>query len=385
MILNTCAFCAAPIQTFKTMDCEQCETRYCDAHCQRRHWRSGHEKDCPKIARAGGAEQFYAKRRCAIAHAMAVRSCEADTAGEICYICRTDGTKDGLVRGCACRGSLGAAHLSCLTRQAVLANEYDPSHTGPWDGAAQWSRWHTCRLCEQNYHGIVSCALAWRCWATYGRRAFCSDPLRNAAMNWLGVGLLNAERVKEALSVSQAYLADVRYYFPSDLNQILNAQEMVSKCYNKLGQHKKALRMQRDIFERRLALGHTGINTMRAAACLAYTLVALGYYREAKVFAFERHLEAKEVPKCEQSCIELQMSFANATWKDPGASQDDARNAATLLDMTYRHSRRVLGMLHPATQRVRDSFREFIAADVSCTYFMCASRVFLDDCKNLYG
>ncbi len=39
--------------------------------------------------------------------------------------------------------------------------------------------------------------------------------------------------------------------------------------------------------------------------------------------------------------------------------------------------------MHPATQKVREAFREFIAADVSCAYFMCASRVFLDDIKNL--
>ena len=99
---------------------------------------------------------------------MAVASCVVDTAGETCYICRTDGTKEGLVRGCACRGSLGAAHLSCLTRQAVLANEDDPSHTGAVEDLdLRMGRWQTCRLCWQSYHGVVACALGWRCWRTY--------------------------------------------------------------------------------------------------------------------------------------------------------------------------------------------------------------------------
>ena len=382
LLRSTCSFCSAPLPKFG-VNCAQCLTRYCDNICKRQHWRAGHGKLCEKIFLNGGAEGHHATRRCAIADAMAVRSCVADTAGEICYICRTDGTKEGLVRGCACRGSMGAAHLSCLAQQAVLANEDDPSHTGAVEDLdLRMGRWQTCRLCWQRYHGVVACALGWRCWHTYAPLPR-GDARQFRAMGILASALIEGKRSKEALSLLQTSLADARLYFASDASQILNAQEMVSKCYNKLGQHKKALHMQREVFEGRLALERTGINTMRAAACLAYTLVALGYYREAKGFAFEQHREAKEVPKCEQSCIELQLSFAIATWKDPGASQDDAWNAGKILDMTYRHSRLVLGMLHPATQKVREAYREFIAADVSCAYFMCASRVFLDDIKNL--
>ena len=28
-------------------------------------------------------------------------------------------------------------------------------------------RWEKCGLCEQEYHGVVKCALAWACWKTY--------------------------------------------------------------------------------------------------------------------------------------------------------------------------------------------------------------------------
>ena len=116
-------------------------------------------KLCEKSSAAVAPKQHHARRApVAIADAMAVRSCVADTAGEICYICRTDGKKEGLVRGCACRGTMGAAHLSCLAQQARLpANENDPSHTGALeDYSSRWGRWQTCRLCDQRRHGVVA-------------------------------------------------------------------------------------------------------------------------------------------------------------------------------------------------------------------------------------
>ncbi len=293
--MNTCAFCAAPIKKFY-VHCMRCETRYCDNLCKRQHWRAGHQKLCEKLFLAGGAEQHHATRRCAIADAMAVRSCVADTAGEICYICRTDGTKEGLVRGCACRGSMGAAHLSCLAQQAVLANENDPSHTGAVEDLdLRMGRWQTCRLCWQRYHGVVACALGWRCWHTYAPLPR-GDARQFRAMGILASALIEGKRSKEALSLLQTSLADARLYFASDASQILNAQELVSKCYNKLGQHKKALHMQREVFEGRLALGHAGINTVRAAACLAETLVALGYYREARLSHLSNTARRRKFP-----------------------------------------------------------------------------------------
>ena len=36
------------------------------------------------------------------------------------------------------------------------------------DDAQRWSRWHSCGLCEQDYHGVVRCALGWACWKTRG-------------------------------------------------------------------------------------------------------------------------------------------------------------------------------------------------------------------------
>ena len=55
--------------------------------------------------------------------AVAAEKCAGDTKGQTCYIC-TEAlhwkTKEGLVRGCACRGTAGFAHVSCLAEQAKI-------------------------------------------------------------------------------------------------------------------------------------------------------------------------------------------------------------------------------------------------------------------------
>ena len=76
--------------------------------------------------------------------AEAVQACAEDTAGQRCYICFGEGDEDEcLVRGCACRGGNGFAHVSCLTRGAQAAVERD-AETG-------MARWYTCGLCDAPY------------------------------------------------------------------------------------------------------------------------------------------------------------------------------------------------------------------------------------------
>ena len=61
--------------------------------------------------------------KCAEAVAVAVEACVEDTKGQTCYICTQAlhwKTKEGLVRMCACRGTAGFAHVSCLAEQAKI-------------------------------------------------------------------------------------------------------------------------------------------------------------------------------------------------------------------------------------------------------------------------
>merc|ERR1711938_382703 len=63
-----------------------------------------------------------------------------------------------------------------------------------------WSRWESCSLCEQRYHGVVRGALGWACWKTYVGRPE-TDRVHGMAMNLLGLGLSEAGHEEDALSV----------------------------------------------------------------------------------------------------------------------------------------------------------------------------------------
>ena len=82
---------------------------------------------CKKIHRGGNAEKYNADKKYKEAVAVAVAKCADDTKGQTCYICTQAlhwKTKEGLVRMCACRGTAGFAHVSCLAEQAkILCDE----------------------------------------------------------------------------------------------------------------------------------------------------------------------------------------------------------------------------------------------------------------------
>ena len=124
MILTQCAVCATELGLSLGKKCGRCSTRYCGAACQVQHWKEGgHDQLCKIIKRAGGAEQYHANKKYAEAVAVAAEKCADDTKGQTCYICTQAlhwKTKEGLVRGCACRGTAGFAHVSCLAEQAKI-------------------------------------------------------------------------------------------------------------------------------------------------------------------------------------------------------------------------------------------------------------------------
>ena len=193
MILTQCAVCATELGLSLGKKCGRCSTRYCGAECQVQHWEEGgHDTLCKKIKKAGGAEQYNANKKYSEAVAVAAEACADDTKGQTCYICTQAlhwKTKEGLVRGCACRGTAGFAHVSCLAEQAkILVTEAEENNLGGKVLNERWGRWCTCSLCEQEYHGVVRCALGWACWKTYVGRPE-ADTARGMAMSLLGNGL----------------------------------------------------------------------------------------------------------------------------------------------------------------------------------------------------
>ena len=87
----------------------------------------------------------------------------------------------------------------------------------------------TCSLCEQDYHGVVRCALGWACWKTYLGRPE-TDQIRGMAMGVLGSGLSAAKHHADALTVKEAELSMERRLGASE-NSMLVTQGNLAITY----------------------------------------------------------------------------------------------------------------------------------------------------------
>jgi tetratricopeptide (TPR) repeat protein len=369
MILTQCAVCATELGLSLGKKCGRCSTRYCGAECQVQHWKEGgHDKLCKPIKKAGGAEQYNANKKYTEAVAVAAEACADDTKGQTCYICTQAlhwKTKEVLVRGCACRGTAGFAHVSCLAEQAkILFAEAEENNLAFKVKNERWNRWHTCSLCEQMYHGVVRCALGWACWKTYLGRPE-TDQVLFTAMGQLGNGLDAADHHEDAVSVKEAELAMLRRVGASESSiLVVQVQGNLAGTYEKLGRDEEALRMSRDVYSRRLKLhGEEDEETLKAAYNHAYYLCSLQRYAEAKSLLRRTLPVARRVlGEGHRLTFKMRWKYGDALYKDAGATLDDLREALTALEEAERTARRVLGGAHPTVALMETSLHNAQAA-----------------------
>jgi tetratricopeptide (TPR) repeat protein len=367
MILTQCAVCATELGLSSGKKCGRCSTRYCGPECQKQHWEGGgHDKLCRKIKKAGGAEQYYANTKYAEAVSVAAEECAEDTKGQTCYICTQAlhwKTKEGLVRGCACRGTAGFAHVSCLAEQAkILYDEVEENNLDWKTEDERWKRWYKCSLCEQRYHGVVHCALGWACWKTYLGRPE-ADPARGDAMSQLGRGLSAVEHFQDALSVEEAELSMRRRRGdPEDL--ILAVQGNIARTHRALGRLEEALRMRRDVYSGFLKLlGNDNRHTLIEGNGVANLLNDLNRFEEAKSLLRKIMPVARRVlGENHEVKIAMRMTYASALCLDAGATLDDLREAVTMLEDMQRYARRVFGGTHPMTAGIERCLQNARAA-----------------------
>jgi tetratricopeptide (TPR) repeat protein len=367
MILTQCAVCATELGLSLGKKCGRCSTRYCGPECQVQHWKDGgHDKLCKKIKKAGGAEQYNANEKYAEAVAVAAEACAEDTKGQTCYICTQAlhwKTKEGLVRGCSCRGTAGFAHVSCLAEQAkILYAEAEENNLDFKVLNERWKRWYECSLCEQDYHGVVACALGWACWKTYVGRPE-TDRARKLAMTQLGNGLSAEEHHEDALSVREAELSMMRR-LGADEDDMLVVQANLSNTYEALGRLDDALRMKRDVYSGRLKLnGEEHESTILAANNYAATLKDQSHFTEAKALLRKSIPGARRVHgESNILTLRLRWCYAMVLYHYDGASLDDLREAVTTLEGAVQIARRVLGGAHPVTMGIEGSLRNARAA-----------------------
>ena len=221
----------------------------------------------------------------------------------------------------------------------------------------RWDLWHRCSLCEQDYHGVVKCALGWACWKTYVGRPE-TDVFRIMAMTEIGNGLSAAHRFEDALSVQEAQLSMRRRLGFSE-EMLLPIQSNLAITYSLLGQKEEALRMRRDVYFGFLKLkGGEGRETLTAANNYAMSLLDLHRYAEVRsVMRKEMHVAQSVLGQSNQVTLKMRWNYGLALYRDPGATLDGLREAVTTLEETERIARRVLGGAHPTTVEIEEHLR----------------------------
>ena len=357
MFLTQCAVCATELGFSSGKKCGRCSTRYCGAECQVQHWKEGgHDKLCKTIKKAGGNDQYHANLNYKEAVAVAVKKCAEDTKGQTCYICTQAlhwKTKEGLVRGCSCRGTAGFAHVSCLAEQAKIwiaeAEENNLDHDTLGE---RWTRWYTCGLCEQDYHGIVDCALGWAAWKTYLGRPE-EDLARRSAMSRISRGLVAVNHDEGALVVQEAELATARRLDASE-ECILSIQSNLANTIWALGRQEQGLKLERDVYYGYLRLnGEEDGDTFAACNNYAISLTKLKRFEEAKALLRKTMPLARRILRdSHELTLLIRMNYATALYSDPAATLNDLCEAMTTLEDTERTARRVLGGAQPTTKEV---------------------------------
>jgi tetratricopeptide (TPR) repeat protein len=362
MILTQCAVCATDLGLTLGKKCGRCTTRYCGPECQKQHWEGGgHDKLCKLIKKAGGAEQYNANEMYAAHVTVAAEACAEDTKGQTCYIC-TEAvhrhTGEGLVRGCACHTTEGFVHVSCLAEQAkILVAEAEENNLGRKVLNERWARWTTCSLCEQNYYGVVRCALGWACWKTYVGRPE-ADWVRLGATQVLGNGLYRAKHHEDALTVQEAELSMARRIGASE-RDILITQSNIAGTYQQLGQFERALQLKRDVYFGLLRLkGEENSDTVNEAYNLADCLCGLDRLDEAKLLLRKTIPVARRVRgESDETTLRMRGTYARTLYMDTRSTLDDLREAADTLVDVERIARRVFGGDHPFTKKTEAILR----------------------------
>ena len=269
------------------------------------------------------------------------------------------------MRGCGCGDrdgvsspELGVAHVSCLARQAkILVEEAEENNLCVETVNGKWARWYKCGLCEQQYHGVVLCALGWACWKTYLGRPE-EHWTRRYAMEMLGSGLSSVKHYEDALPMQEAQLSLARRHGASE-SSILAMKRNISNTYTSSGRLELALNMDQDIYYGRVKLdGEEHGNTLIAASNYASTLQCATRFEEVKELLRKIIAVARRVlGKGDLTTLTASLNNATTLYEDPNATLDDLREAAETLEDAARIARRVLGGAHPTANRLSVNLR----------------------------
>jgi tetratricopeptide (TPR) repeat protein len=237
-----------------------------------------------------------------------------------------------------------------------LCDEAEENNLGDRVLYERWMRWDTCSLCEQQYHGVVRCALGWACWKTYVDRP--ETDWTGSAINQLGNGLHAVGQNEDALSVMEAELSTLQRV-GADKESILVTQNNLANSYEALGRKEQAMSMRRDVYSGRLKFsGDEHLTTLIAANNYALSLNDLKRFEETRALLRKTIPVARRVlGESREIMLWMRWNYAKALYKDDASTLDDLRKAVTTLEETERAARRVLGGAHPITAGIERDLR----------------------------
>ena len=278
---------------------------------------------------------------------------------------------------CACRGTAGFAHVSCLAEQAkILVAEAEENNLDD-KADARFARWYTCGLCEQQYHGVVMSALGWACWTSYVGRPETDWP-RRFAINVLWNGLSETDHHEDAFSVMEAEYSMIRRLGAPD-DHILAVQSNLAATYFKVGRTMQALDLYRNVYFGHLKLlGEEDEDTLLVAFNYASSLGKIKRFGEAKSLLSKTMPVARRVlGQSHEITIKMRMNYAQFLYTDDSATLDDLREAAGILEEIDSTARRVYGGSHPITAGMGESLRiaQAFLRDPSGIYVMVDGAV----------
>ena len=142
-------------------------------------------------------------------------------------------------------------------------------------------------------------------------------------------------------------------------SSILVTQSNLAALYDMLGRKENALKMSLDVYSVFLKIrGEEDFKTLQAANNYADFLDRQGHFEEAKALLRRIMPVARRVlGKGHGLTLKMRLVYADALYRDDGATLDDLREAVTTLEEAERIARRVLGGTHPTTEGIEDELR----------------------------
>ena len=239
--------------------------------------------------------------------------------------------------GCACRGSAGWAHVSCLA-QAAGAHSFE-------ERGSISELWTGCPTCTHDWTGRVQLDLA-RVYARSCSQRPEEDGERQFAEYVLSLALKTHGAHVEALVIEERALTFCRQHYGPEDEQTIMAMESLANTYGLIREYEKALVIQREALEfyrRKDGLG--GQLTLSAMGRLAETLNDMQQFGTAQKLLEERlETQRRTRPDHQGELVSAMQSLA-CVYCDAG----EMEKAVPLFKESIAYCRREYGSAHPQT------------------------------------